>query len=226
MRILVVEDHPKMAATLEKGLGEHGYVVDVRHTGFDGEDQACAEEYDLIVLDRMLPDRDGIAVCRNLRQRGVATPVLMLTALSGTQDTVDGLEAGADDYLAKPFEFQVFIARVRALLRRRTPSESIKLTYGDLTLDLAKRTCERQEQSIRLTAKEFALLEFLMRNPERVLTRTTIAERVWDMAYEPTSNVIDVYISALRRKIDRKFDSVLIHTVVGAGYQFGGDAMA
>lgn len=221
MRILIVEDNPRLADSIRRGLEEHGYSVNTCHTGYEGEEEAGANNYDVIVLDLMLPDRDGIDVCRNLRRRKIATPILMLTALSGTKDKVTGLDAGADDYLAKPFEFDELVARIRALFRRGEATESTVLNCADLKLDLVKRTAEREGTHIPLSTKEFSLLEYLMRNPNRVLTRQSIAEKVWDMNYEPTSNVIDVYISALRRKIDRGFDRPLIHTIVGAGYRFG-----
>jgi len=221
MRILVIEDNPKMAEGLRKGLVEHGHMVTVCHAGFEGEDEAARGEYDAIVLDRMLPDRDGIEVCRNLRARKVATPILMLTALSGSNETVNGLDAGADDYLTKPFDFDVFVARLRALLRRGQATEARVLKHADLELDLDERAARRGGERITLSGKEFALLQYMMRNPNRVLTRQAIAEKVWDINYEPSSNVIDVVISALRRKTDRDFKPKLIHTVVGAGYRFG-----
>ena len=221
MRILVIEDNPKMNAAIQRGLQELGYAVDASLTGFEGEDLASGGEYDLIVLDVMLPDRDGMDVARSLRRRKVATPILMLTALSGTDEEISGLDAGADDYLTKPFEFDVLAARVRALLRRGEGTESSRLAVADVEMDLLKREVSREGKPIRLTAKEFALLEFLMRNPDRVLTRTVIGEKVWDMNFEAESNVIDVYISQLRRKLDRSFDTPLIHTVTGAGYRFG-----
>ncbi|MEX2217940.1 MAG: response regulator transcription factor [Phycisphaerales bacterium] len=220
VRVLVIEDNPKIAATLRQGFTEQGYAVDVMHTGFQGEEAAALQPYDLIVLDVMLPDRDGVDVCKALRRRGVATPVLMLTALSATTDKVCGLNAGADDYLTKPFEFDELLARARALLRRGKAAESSVLRYRDVELDLTKRTVKRGEEQISLTAKEFALLEYFVRNAGRVLTRTSIGEHVWDMNFEPTSNVIDVYVSMLRRKIDKGFDTPLIHTVIGTGYLF------
>jgi len=192
----------------------------VSGTGFEGEDLACSNVYDLIVLDLMLPDRDGIEVCRNMRRRGVKSKVLMLTALSSTDDKVTGLNAGADDYLAKPFEFEELTARLRALLRRDA-AETRFLRCDDLELDLYSRSAKRGEETVDLSNKEFALLEYLMRNPNRVLSRTQIGEKVWDLSFEPTSNVVDVYISALRRKIDRGYPRELIHTVKGAGYRFG-----
>ena len=221
MRILVVEDNPDMASAIRQGLKENGYSVDVTHRGFDGEELAASEPYDLVILDVMLPDRDGIELCRNLRRRGVASLVLMLTALTDTSHKVSGLDAGADDYLTKPFEFEELLARIRALLRRGTAAEATKLEFGGLDLDLIKRRVHRDGHRIKLSAKEFALLEFFMRNPDRVVDRITIAQKVWDINYEPTSNVIDVCISALRKKVDRDFDHPLIHTVVGMGYRFG-----
>ena len=221
MRILIIEDNPKMASAIQKGLQSHGYAADVAHSGFEGEDQAVANEYDLLILDLMLPDRDGVDVCRNLRRRCVDTPVIMLTALSGTDDKVAGLDAGADDYITKPFEFDELLARIRAMLRRGEASEGRMLECDNLTLDLYTRVAKRGEVEHELSNKEYGLLEYLMRNPNRVLSRAQITEKVWDMNYEPGSNVIDVYISSLRKKIDRGFEHELIHTVKGAGYRFG-----
>lgn len=218
MRLLVIEDNPKMAALLKKGFTEQGYAVDVAHNGHDGEFMAVDEAYDAIILDLMLPDQDGLIVCRNLRRRGVSTPVLMLTALSTTQDKITGLDAGADDYLPKPFEFGELAARVRSLFRRGQSREATVLRFEGIEMDLLKRRVTRDGQSIQLSGKEFALLEYMLRNPDRVLTRTMIGEHVWDMNFEPDSNVIDVYISTLRRRVDRDSDKKLIHTVVGAGY--------
>ena len=221
MRVLVIEDNPKMAGGIQKGLRENGYAVDVCHTGYEGEDLAAAGEYDAVILDLMLPDRDGVEVCRNLRRRAFKSPILMLTALSGTDDKVGGLDAGADDYMTKPFEFEELLARLRALLRRGEATEGRTLTCDDLTLDLYTRVAERGEVKVELSNKEFALLEYLMRNPNRVLSRIQIGEKVWDMNFEPGSNVIDVYVSSLRKKIDRGFERELIHTIKGAGYRFG-----
>ncbi|MEX1025720.1 MAG: response regulator transcription factor [Planctomycetota bacterium] len=221
MRILVVEDNTDMAAAVCQGLRENGYSVDVAHEGYRAEQLATSESYDLLVLDVMLPDRDGVELCRTLRRLNVDAYVLMLTALSGTSDKVAGLDAGADDYLAKPFEFEELLARVRALLRRGQATEATKLVFGGVELDLVRRRVTRDEQRLKLSAKEFALLEFFLRNADRVLDRTTIAQKVWDINYEPSSNVIDVYVSSLRKKLDRDFDRPLIHTVVGAGYRFG-----
>lgn len=221
MRVLIIEDNPKMAMAIQRGLTEHGYAADACHTGYEGEELAAIEPYDLVILDVMLPDRDGVDVCRNLRRREINKPVLMLTALSGTHDKVAGLDAGADDYLTKPFEFEELLARVRALLRRGEATEGRTLTCEDLELDLYTRMAKRGGEDYELSNKEFGLLEYLMRNPNRVLSRTQIAEKVWDMNFEPGSNVIDVYISSLRKKVDRGFERELIHTIKGAGYRFG-----
>jgi DNA-binding response OmpR family regulator len=221
MRVLIIEDNPKMATAIQRGLTEHGYAADACHTGYEGEELAAIEPYDMVILDVMLPDRDGVDVCRNLRRRDIKKPVLILTALSGMHDKVAGLDAGADDYLTKPFEFEELLARVRALLRRGEASEGRTLRCEDLELDLYTRTADRAGEAYELSNKEFGLLEYLMRNPNRVLSRTQIAEKVWDMNFEPGSNVIDVYISSLRKKIDRGFERELIHTIKGAGYRFG-----
>ena len=221
MRILVVEDNPHMAEAIQKGLAAHGHVTTIRHTAIEGEEEAAQNSYDVIVLDRMLPDRDGVDVCRAMRARRIAAPILMLTAVSGAKATIAGLDAGADDYLTKPFDFDEFIARVRALLRRGEATESRVLKQEDLELDLDTRTATRAGHTIRLSGKEFCLLEYMMRNPDRVLTRQTIAEKVWGINYEPSSNVIDVVVSALRRKVDRGYTPRLIHTVIGAGYRLG-----
>ena len=223
MRLLVIEDNPKMAALIRKGLAEQGYAVDVAHSGHDGEFMAAEQAYDAVVLDLMLPDQDGLLVCRNLRRRGVHTPILMLTALSTTQDKVTGLDAGADDDLTKPFEFDELVARIRALLRRGQAREASTIEFEDIEMDLLKRTATRAGKKIKLTAKEFALLEYFLRHPNHVLSRTAIGEHVWDMNFEPESNVIDVYVSMLRRRIDKGFDRPLIHTVIGAGYMLSAD---
>lgn len=223
MRFLVIEDNPKLGGHLRRILEEQGYVVDLTESGHEGEERAASESYDGIVLDVMLPDHDGVQICKNLRRRKVATPVLMLTALSATSEKVAGLEAGADDYLTKPFETDEFVARVRALLRRAQPEEGTTLRFEDIELDLVKRRVTRAEQPIGLTTKEFALLEFFLRNPHRVLTRSLIGERVWDLAFEEESNVIEVYVSRLRNKIDKGFSKSLIHTVIGTGYVLSAD---
>lgn len=221
MRILVIEDHPKMAAALQSGLKEHGFAVDTAHTGYEGEDLAAAGVYDLILLDLMLPDRDGLEVCRNLRRRKLSAKILMLTALGSTEDKVGGLDSGADDFLTKPFEFEELLARVRALLRRGDATEARVLKYDDLELDLYTRVARRGDKVVQLSNREFALLEYLMRHPDRVLSRAQICAKVWDLNFEPTSNVVDAYISALRKKLDRGFERELIQTVTGAGYRIG-----
>ncbi len=225
MRVLVVEDNPKMAGAIQRGLRERGFAADVAETGFDGEERMASGDYDLLVLDLMLPDRDGVEVCRNLRRRRIGAPILILTALGSVDDKVAGLDAGADDYLVKPFEFDELVARVRALLRRGDASEGRVLRYDDLELDLDSRVATRgakgAETRCALSNREFALLEYLMRNPDRVLTRTAIGQRVWSDAFESASNVIEVYISALRRKIDHDRERRLIHTIKGTGYRLG-----
>lgn len=226
MQILIVEDNIKMVELLRQGLAEHGYSADTFPRATEGEEAAFVKEYDVIVLDRMLPDKDGLDVCRDLRRRGVKTPILMLTGLSAVEERVLGLNAGADDYLTKPFAFDEFIARVRALLRRGEPSEASKLAYADVEIDLLKRSVTRAGKPIRLRNKEYELLEFFMRRKERVLPRTTIAEHVWDMNYDLSSNVIDVYVAALRRKIDKDFSPALIHTIIGVGYMFSTEGPA
>jgi DNA-binding response OmpR family regulator len=221
MRALVIEDNPKMAEAIQRGLRENGYAVDTCHTGFEGEDLAAVGNYDVVVLDLMLPDRDGVEVCRNLRRRCVKSAILMLTALSSTQDKIAGLDAGEDDYLAKPFEFEELLARIRALLRRGEASEGRFLECDGLKLDLYSRQVERGGKKVELSNKEFSLLEYFMRNPNRVLSRSQIAEKVWDINFDNGSNVIDVYVSGLRKKLDRGFEHELIHTMKGAGYRFG-----
>jgi DNA-binding response OmpR family regulator len=217
-RLLVIEDNPKLAELIQNALTAERFQVEVCYSGREGEEAAVAGEFDAIILDLMLPDHDGVQLCRNLRRRGIATPVLMLTALSTTNDKVAGLEAGSDDYLTKPFELDELTARTRALLRRANKAARVCLQFADIEMDLLKRTVKRGDKKIELTAREFALLEYFMRNPNRVLTRTNIGERVWDYFFEDDSNVVEVYISRLRRKMDRGFDRPLIHTVTGTGY--------
>ncbi len=219
MRVLVVEDQRKMARFIQQGLGEAGYSVDLAETGQSAELLAAENEYDLVILDVMLPDQNGLDTARHLRNDGFEKPILMLTALSGTKDKVAGLDSGADDYLAKPFEFDELLARVRALLRRQTSGGvGSVLRFEDIEMDLVKRKAKRAGQEMTLTQKEFALLEYFLRNPDRPLTRTSIAEHVWDARFDSDSNVIDVYINMLRKKVDQPFPTKLIHTVVGVGY--------
>jgi DNA-binding response OmpR family regulator len=221
MRILIVEDHIKMANYLKQALAEQGYAVDIAYTGREALDWAAVVEFDLIVLDIMLPEVDGITVCRLLRERGTSSLILMLTARDAVDDRVLGLDAGADDYLVKPFELKELIARLRALARRQTNYliDSNTLQVADLTMNIRTRRVMRGDILIHLTNKEYAVLECLMRASERVLTRTEIAESVWNYDVYNQSNVVDVYIRTLRRKIDDHFDLKLIQTVRGAGYR-------
>ncbi|XVJ60446.1 MAG: response regulator transcription factor [Tepidisphaera sp.] len=221
MRVLVIEDNPKMALSIQSAIQEAGHAVEVSHSGFEGEDLAAGSRFDVIILDLMLPDRDGVEVCRNLRRRKVDTPVIMLTALGAVEDKIRGLDAGADDYLSKPFRFEELLARVRAVLRRGEATEGKVLRCDDLELDLYTRRAKRGEKHWDLSSREFSVLEYLMRNQNRVLSRAQIGERVWELDFEPTSNVVDVYISALRRKIDHDAPRTLIHTIKNAGYRFG-----
>ncbi len=224
MKILVVEDEKRVAQFIQKGLKEEGHAVDCAYDGEEGGFLAEVNEYDLIILDLMLPKQSGVAVCREIRDRGVSTPVLMLTARDSVEDKVRGLDAGADDYLTKPFAFEELVARVRALLRRSSESKAPILKIADLELDPMRRRVTRSEKPVRLTSKEYALLEYMMRNPNRVLSRTRIGEHVWDMNFDPESNVIDVYVSHLRNKVDKGFEPPLIHTLRGQGYMLTADA--
>jgi two-component system, OmpR family, response regulator len=219
VRVLVVEDEVKMAALLQRGLREEGYAVDVASEGSEALWLATENGYDAIVLDVMLPDLDGFEVCRKLREAGRWSPVLMLTARDGVPDRVAGLDAGADDYLTKPFSFAELLARLRALVRRGAPERPAVLRVGDLVLDPATRRVARDGSPVELTAREFALLEFFMRHPGEVLSRTRLIEHVWDFAFEGDSNVVDVYVRYLREKIDRPFARDSIETVRGAGYR-------
>jgi two-component system OmpR family response regulator len=219
MRVLVVEDEVRMAALLRRGLAEEGYAVDVAGDGADAVWRATEFSYDAVVLDVLLPGIDGFEVCRRLRDGGCWVPVVMLTARGDVADRVRGLDAGADDYLAKPFSFAELCARLRALIRRGTPERPAVLAAGDLRLDPAGRRAWRGEAELELSAREFALLEFLLRHAGEVVTRTMILEHVWDTAYDPASNVVDQYVAYLRRKIDRPFGVVQLETVRGAGYR-------
>ena len=218
MHVLVVEDQPNVSNYVKRALEEQGYAVDLAHTGREALDWAEVVVFDLIVLDIMLPEIDGITVCRRLRSQGNLAAILMLTARDTVDDRVIGLDAGADDYLVKPFNLKELLARLRALARRGTAKTST-LTVANLSLDTRTRVVMRNNSPIRLTAKEYAILECLMREPGRVLTRTEIAESVWNYDAYYQSNVVDVYIRNLRRKIDDPFDLKLIHTVRGAGYR-------
>ena len=223
MRILVVEDEKKVASFIKKGLEEEGYAVDVAADGEEGLAMALTRVHDLIILDIRLPRMDGLCVLQAIRQDGMTAPVLLLTVRATIEDKVLGLDAGADDYLTKPFAFQELVARVRALLRRRLEVEPTVLRIGDLTLDPARRTVSRGGEKIDLTPREFALLDYFMRNPGRVLTRTMITEHVWDYSFDTSTNVIDVYVNYLRRKIDAGREPKLLHTVRGVGYVLKAD---
>ena len=219
MRVLVVEDEVRMAALLRRGLSEEGYAVDLAGDGPEAVWRATEFSYDAVVLDVLLPGIDGFEVCRRLRDGGCWVPVVMLTARSDVADRVRGLDAGADDYLAKPFSFAELCARLRALIRRGAPERPAVLEAGDLRLDPAGRRAWRGETELDLSAREFALLDFLLRHAGRVVTRTMILEHVWDVAFDPTSNVVDQYVAYLRRKIDRPFGVTQLETVRGAGYR-------
>ncbi len=218
MRVLIVEDEAKTAAYLAKGLREHGFVADVARDGGDGLHMAQSETYDVAILDVMLPGRDGWSVLRDLRGSRSSLPVLFLTARDSVPDRVRGLELGADDYLVKPFAFSELLARIRTILRRGSSRQPDELCVGDLDVDLVRRKVQRAGQKLELSPKEFSLLSLLMRRAGEVLSRTLIAEQVWDMNFDSDTNVVDVHIRRLRAKVDDPFDRKLIHTVRGAGY--------
>ena len=223
MRLLIVKDDKKVGAFLERGLKEENYAVDVCRNGPDALYLAQVNPYDVIILDIMLPGKDGFSVCRELRESGVLTPIIMLTAKDTLDDKVQGLTVGADDYLTKPFSFEELLARIRALLRRSQDYKTKALHVGDLEMDPVRRLVIRGGQKIALTGKEYALLEYLMRNQGRVLSQSMIIEHVWDMDYEGASNIVNVYINHLRRKIDKDHPVKLIKTVRGHGYQIDED---
>lgn len=220
MRILVVEDERRIAQAIKEGLEQESYAVDVEYNGEDGLNAGLAEEYDLIMLDVMMPIMNGYEVCRELRNDGIKTPILMLTAKDQDKDIVEGLDVGADDYLAKPFSFSVLLARIRALLRRPTASLPQQLVVGTLKLDPVRKGVERSGQTIGLSAKEFAILEYFMRNQDRVLSKNNIMAHVWNFDSDILPNNIEVFITYLRAKIDKPFnEKPLIHTVRGFGYK-------
>jgi two-component system, OmpR family, copper resistance phosphate regulon response regulator CusR len=218
MRILIVEDEPTAATVLAKGLREHAYAVDVANDGDAALEQAAINQYDLLIVDVLLPGIDGFEVCRRLRADGASVPILMLTALGRLDDRVEGLDAGADDYLPKPYHFKELLARVRALLRRGPALASAVLSVRDLAIDTRARRVERAGRLIQLTTKEYSLLEYLAKRQGEVVGRADIAEHVWDDSFDPMSNLIEVYIQRLRRKVDDGNDVKLIHTRRGAGY--------
>lgn len=219
MRILVVEDNHRLNHSLTASLTHEGYSVDSAYDGQEGQDLAELTAYDLIILDILLPEKDGLEVCRNLRRRRIQTPILLLTARDSIDDRVQGLDCGADDYLVKPFALRELLARLRALLRRQQPSKQGQLKMGDLVMDPITHTVEREGRPLDLTPKEFALLEYLMYHPNQVVTREMIEQHIWNYDFECESNVIDVYIRRLRRKIDDPFVVKLLTTVRGVGYR-------
>lgn len=220
MKVLVVEDDVDLARTLKRALEDDGHTVDVANDGLSGESLATQSAYDVLVLDRMLPHKEGQEVVRDLRQAGVSTPVLILSALDGVEHRVQGLNAGSNDYLGKPFSTDELLARVRALWHGRDRNGPVtRLQVGDLEMDLLARTVHRGGQKIDLQPREFRLLEYLMRHAGQVVTRTMLLEKVWDYHFDPQTNVIDVHISRLRAKIDRDFETPLLHTVRGSGYR-------
>jgi two-component system, OmpR family, copper resistance phosphate regulon response regulator CusR len=226
MRLLLVEDEPRMAGFIAKGLREQSYAVDLARDGEEALYQAQVNEYDLVILDVMLPIKDGYAVCRELRSAGFRHPILMLTARDAIDDRVAGLDSGADDYLTKPFDFKELLARMRALLRRPREIRSEIMRVSDLMLNTGNHTALRGGRAIGLTAKEYALLEFLLQRPDRVVSREQIAQHVWDENFDPLSNVIDVYVRRLRAKIDDGFATPLIHTRRGEGYMLSANPEA
>lgn len=222
MRLLVIEDEKKVASFIKKGLEEEYYAVDVAYDGEQALYMTEVNEYDLIVLDIMLPKVDGMTVLRQIRQNGNIVPILVLTAKDSVENIVEGLDAGCDDYLTKPFAFSELLARIRALLRREREAKTPVLEVGDLRLCPLTHEVTRGDKRVDLTAKEYGLLEYFMRNPNRVLTRTMMAEHVWDYHFDTDTNVVDVYVNFLRNKIDRGFDIKLIHTIRGVGYMMKG----
>lgn len=225
MRILIVEDEEKLARAIKRGLEQQSYAVDMSFDGDSGLSMASTEPYDLIILDRMLPGSvDGIGILKTLRKENIQTPVLFLTAKDKVLDKTEGLNAGADDYLAKPFAFVELLARVRALLRRPAASIESVLNYSDLSLDTISKTATRADKQIELTVKEYALLDYFLRNPERVISKDEIVEHVWDFDADVLPNTVEVYVGYLRTKIDKPFKEHLIHTKRGFGYYFGSKA--
>lgn len=218
MKILIVEDEKKVAAFIKKGLEEEYYTVDTAPDGLQGLELALHDEYDLIILDIMLPRMDGISLLKELRAEHIQTPVMMLTAKDTLENKVEGLDSGADDYLTKPFAFEELLARVRALLRRYDTEKSVYLKAGDLELNTQTHVVFRKGTEITLTPKEYSILEYLIKNKNRIISRTRLSEHVYEYHFDPDTNVIDVYINKLRNKIDKEFDTPLLHTVRGVGY--------
>lgn len=218
MRILVVEDEKKVASFIQRGLEEEEFTVDVAHDGEEGVTMAESIAYDLILMDVMLPKKDGLTAIGEIREKQIETPILCLTAKDTVDDIVSGLDVGSDDYLTKPFAFAELVARVKALIRRGTQDRGAELLFADLRLDPVSHRVWRDNSEIDLTAKEYALLEYFLRNANQVLTRTMIAEHVWDYTFDSFTNIIDVYVNYLRKKVDRNYAKKLIHTVRGVGY--------
>lgn len=220
VKILLIEDEPKTVLSLKQGLEENNYAVEVAYDGLMGYQLATRNAYQLIISDIIIPGLNGLELCRKLRIEGIQTPILMLTALSTTDDKIEGFDAGADDYLAKPFDFKEFLARVKALIKRsnQTMIESQVLKFADLELDLSSKIVSRSGQKINLTAKEFQLMEYFLRNQEKVISKAEIAESIWEVEDENSSNLIEVYVNYLRKKVDKGFSSKLIHTQFGMGY--------
>jgi two-component system copper resistance phosphate regulon response regulator CusR len=220
IKILLIEDEPKTVQSLKQGLEENNYTVDVAYDGLMGKQLATRTPYQLIISDIISPGINGLELCKSLRAEGIQTPILMLTALSSTDDKLVGFEAGADDYLAKPFDFKEFLARVKALIKRsnQTMIEAQVLKFADLELDLTSKIVTRSGQKINLTAKEFQLMEYFLRNQEKVISKAEIAENIWEVEDEGSSNLIEVYVNYLRKKVDKGFPSKLIHTQFGMGY--------
>jgi two-component system, OmpR family, response regulator len=219
MRVLVIEDDTKIASFLEKGLKEAGYTVDVAHDGTQGLDMALYEPYDVAVIDIMLPGLDGLSIIENMRNRHVETPVLLLSARQSVDDRVQGLQRGGDDYMIKPFSFTELLARLQALIRRdKSNVKSTMLQVGQLEMDLLRHEVHRDQVKIELPAKEYSLLEYMMRNPDVVISKTSILEKVYDYAFDPQTNVVDVLVCRLRNKVDKDFQQKMIHTVRGMGY--------
>jgi len=223
MKILIVEDEPKVASFIKKGLEESNYEAEIAYDGLSAYKLAIQYQYDLFILDVIIPGISGLDLCQKLKMQYPDIPILMLTALGTTDDKLIGFDAGADDYMIKPFEFRELLARLKVLLKtaNKVSDQSNKLVFGDLELDLNRKTVKRGTAQMELTAKEFSLIEYFMRNSGRVLSRNDIAEKVWDVRFDSGTNVVDVYVNFLRKKIDKGFDKKLIHTKVGFGYIFG-----
>ena len=219
MRILLVEDEQRLSNVIKKGLLEDGFAVDVAYDGEEGQYLAEGEIYDLVILDLMLPKVDGLTLCHNLRDKNIKTPILMLTAKTTIEDKVAGLDSGADDYMTKPFSFLELRSRIQALIRRSKQESSPILKVADLVLDPIKHTVTRKDKNITLTPKEFSILELLLRHKDEVVTRTMITEHAWDYNFDSMSNIVDVFVASLRRKVDKASDKKLIHTVHGVGYR-------